>query len=142
MQACVPTCFHSVVCAASERSLIRLVTRQVTSAEPSEPAFDIPINLETASAEEWIDAFKSKFEAERSKVRELQEKLEAATECAPGDARSQKLVNDKRKLALEVQALKDANLQAPPPPPPSRTDWTRLVPPPVLTGHASSLLPY
>ena len=28
------------------------------------------------------------------------------------------------------------------PPPPSRTDWTRLVPPPVLTGHVSSLLPY
>jgi hypothetical protein len=29
---------------------------------------------------------------------------------------------------------------APPPflPPPSRTDWTRLVPPPVLTGHVSS----
>ena len=27
-----------------------------------------------------------------------------------------------------------------PPPPPSRTDWTRLVPPPVLTGHVSSLL--
>jgi dynein heavy chain 2 len=26
----------------------------------------------------------------------------------------------------------------PPPPPPSRTDWTRLVPPPVLTGHVSS----
>jgi len=25
------------------------------------------------------------------------------------------------------------------PPPPSRTDWTRLVPPPVLTGHVSSL---
>ena len=31
---------------------------------------------------------------------------------------------------------------APPPPPPSRTEWTRLVPPPVLTGHVSSLLPY
>jgi len=28
----------------------------------------------------------------------------------------------------------------PPPPPPSRTNWTRLVPPPVLTGHVSSLL--
>jgi len=28
------------------------------------------------------------------------------------------------------------------PPPPSRTDWTRLVPPPVLTGRVSSLLPY
>jgi Tfp pilus assembly pilus retraction ATPase PilT len=26
-------------------------------------------------------------------------------------------------------------------PPPSRTDWTRLVPPSVLTGHVSSLLP-
>jgi hypothetical protein len=33
---------------------------------------------------------------------------------------------------------------APPPPlpPPSRTNWTRLVPPSVLTGHVSSLLPY
>ena len=28
------------------------------------------------------------------------------------------------------------------PPPPSRTDCTRLVPPPVLNGHVSSLLPY
>jgi len=28
---------------------------------------------------------------------------------------------------------------APRPPPPSRTNWTRLVPPPVLIGHASSL---
>ena len=27
------------------------------------------------------------------------------------------------------------------PPPPFRTDWTRLVPPPVLTGHVSFLLP-
>ena len=27
---------------------------------------------------------------------------------------------------------------ASPPPPPSRTDWTRLVPPPVLTGRVSS----
>ena len=33
----------------------------------------------------------------------------------------------------------------PPPPPPSAPPpfrWTRLVPPPVLTGHVSSLLPY
>jgi hypothetical protein len=29
----------------------------------------------------------------------------------------------------------------PPPLPPSRTNWTRLVPPSVLTGHVSSLLP-
>ena len=36
-----------------------------------------------------------------------------------------------------------AGLSAPPPPPPplSRTNWTRLVPPSVLTGQASSLLP-
>ena len=32
--------------------------------------------------------------------------------------------------------------QALPPPPPSRTNWTRLVHPSVLTGHVSSLLPY
>jgi len=30
----------------------------------------------------------------------------------------------------------------PSPPTPSRTNWTRLVPPSVLTGHVSSLLPY
>jgi hypothetical protein len=30
------------------------------------------------------------------------------------------------------------SLAAPSPPPPSRTDWTRLVPPPVLIGHVSS----
>jgi len=29
--------------------------------------------------------------------------------------------------------------QARPPPPPSRTNWTRLVPRPVLTGHVSGL---
>jgi hypothetical protein len=32
--------------------------------------------------------------------------------------------------------------RAPPPPPPSRTNWTRLVPPSVLTGRVASLLPY
>ena len=30
--------------------------------------------------------------------------------------------------------------RSPPPPPPFRTDWTRLVPPPVLTGHVSQHL--
>ena len=30
----------------------------------------------------------------------------------------------------------------PPLPPPSRTNWTRLVPPSVLTRHVSSLPPY
>ena len=29
------------------------------------------------------------------------------------------------------------SLCAPPPPPPCRTNWTRLVPPPVLSGHAA-----
>ena len=32
--------------------------------------------------------------------------------------------------------------EPPPPPPPPSTNRTRLVPPPVLTGHVSSLLPY
>ena len=35
-----------------------------------------------------------------------------------------------------------ARCAAPTPPPPSRTNWTRLVPPSVLTGHVSSLLLY
>jgi len=29
--------------------------------------------------------------------------------------------------------------EPPPPPPPCRTNWTRLVPPPVLSGHVASL---
>jgi hypothetical protein len=33
-----------------------------------------------------------------------------------------------------------ARAELPPPPPPLRTNRTRLVPPPVLTGHVSSLL--
>ena len=33
------------------------------------------------------------------------------------------------------------SLYQPPPPPPSRTKWTRLVHPSVLTGHVSSLQP-
>jgi hypothetical protein len=41
----------------------------------------------------------------------------------------------------EIRPMQIAELyhvRPPPPAPPSRTDWTRLVPPPVLTGHASS----
>jgi hypothetical protein len=57
----------------------------------------------------------------------------------------QEAVARARLLAAEANLAEfHSFLQArrPPPPPPSRTDWTRLVPPPVLTGHASSLLPY
>ena len=36
-------------------------------------------------------------------------------------------------------ACRRAHLHPPPPPPPSRTNWTRLVPPSVLTGHVSHL---
>ena len=39
-------------------------------------------------------------------------------------------------------ALLEEPVSYPTPPPPSRTSWTRLVPPSVLTGHVSSLLPY
>jgi hypothetical protein len=38
--------------------------------------------------------------------------------------------------------LAELDRSLPPLPPPSRTNWTRLVPPSVLTGHVSSLLPY
>ena len=44
-------------------------------------------------------------------------------------------------LEQELQQVFKGSARKAPPPPPSRTDWTRLVPPPVLTGHVSSLLP-
>ena len=44
--------------------------------------------------------------------------------------------------ACHLQRKPEPRTRTPQTPPPSRTDWTRLVPPPVLTGHASSLLPY
>jgi hypothetical protein len=41
-----------------------------------------------------------------------------------------------RRLGLDVRAV-----GGPSPPPPSRTKWTRLIHPSVLTGHVSSLSP-
>ena len=38
-------------------------------------------------------------------------------------------------VRLLGQCMKLCMTLCPPPPPPSRTDWTRLVPPSVLTGH-------
>ena len=57
-------------------------------------------------------------------------------ETAPGVARGQRWTT----LALPTapRAPREPRAPPPPPPPPSRTNWTRLVPPPVLTG----LLPY
>ena len=49
---------------------------------------------------------------------------------APGSAHA--------RAAGQVPSEPGADVQAFIPPPPSRTDWTRLVPPPVLTGHASA----
>ena len=41
----------------------------------------------------------------------------------------------------ELRELVRGRAKVPPPPsPPSRTDWTRLVLPPILTGHVLSLL--
>ena len=56
---------------------------------------------------------------------------------APLDGKIPEKYNSRAAAAYRGELLK-----APPPPPPSRTDWTRLVSPPVLTGHVSSLLPY
>ena len=39
---------------------------------------------------------------------------------------------------VAVVAHENRRAHPPPPPPPSRTNWTRLVPPSVLTGHVSS----
>ena len=80
---------------------------------------------------------------------------------APGDLESGHPVPFASRLSFLRAALADAaagrsawvdkqlkgnpvfsRVGVPPPPPSSRTDWTRLVPPPVLTGHVSSLLPY
>ena len=48
-----------------------------------------------------------------------------------------------RELQVDPALTAQRAVRPPPPPsPPSRTDWTRLVPPHVLTGHVSSLLPY
>jgi len=86
---------------------------KVTTTAPSAPLeLELKAVDENASVEEQLEAFRAMYAAERSKVLDLQEKVENAVEGVPGDARSQKLVNDKRKLALEVQALKEANTQA------------------------------
>jgi hypothetical protein len=42
----------------------------------------------------------------------------------------------------QLAALLEAAARPPPPSPPSRTKWTRLVHPSVLTGHVSSIPPY
>jgi len=53
--------------------------------------------------------------------------------------------DDARRLRAQVsrsslccQSPRATGPARPVPPPPSRTDWTRLVPPPVLAGHVSS----
>jgi len=49
----------------------------------------------------------------------------------------------RRRGARRLRAPARVGAVAPLPPfPPSRTNWTRLVPPSVPTGHVSSLLPY
>jgi hypothetical protein len=46
------------------------------------------------------------------------------------------------RIAGGAEDGEDGPFDEPPPLSPSRTNWTRLVPPPVLTGHVSSLFPY
>ena len=47
-----------------------------------------------------------------------------------------------RREAVRRTSARRARAAAVPLPPPSRTKWTRLVHPSVLTGHASSIPPY
>jgi hypothetical protein len=55
-------------------------------------------------------------------------------EISGAEAKLRAALVQKDVLEREVRVL-------PPPPPPSRTKWTRLVHPSVLTGHVSSLSP-
>jgi hypothetical protein len=44
-----------------------------------------------------------------------------------------------KELEAAAALARAREVELPPPPPPSRTNWTRLVHPSVLTGHVSSL---
>ena len=59
-----------------------------------------------------------------------------------GSSRADSARSGSRGSAEEARAPWDYTAQDPPPPLPSRTNWTRLVPHPVLSGHVSSLAPY
>jgi len=60
----------------------------------------------------------------------------------PRGARASPPASGQSMLEIYGSAASPAGVAPPPPLPPSRTNWTRLVPLPVLTGHVSSLLPY
>ena len=47
-----------------------------------------------------------------------------------------------QKYSKSTLLSQQSQESAPPPTPPSRTDWTRLVPPPVLTGHVERFQKY
>ena len=66
----------------------------------------------------------------------MHECIAAETERAAADA-----ARGAAPSAEELKVLR-GRLPPPPPPPPSRTNWTRLVSRPVLTGHVSSLAPH
>jgi hypothetical protein len=57
-----------------------------------------------------------------------------------GEARRAALDAQLAKALEQVAAMEAGYQLLPPPPPPSRTNWTRLVPPSVLTGHVLKAL--
>jgi hypothetical protein len=72
---------------------------------------------------------------------------EAESETAAGVARKEaeqarRAAEEQRAARESAAAAEKALRQALSEARASRTDWTHLVPPPVLTGHISSLLPY
>ena len=75
----------------------------------------------------------------------------ALVEAAAARAAAEEAAARERAAAEEYQGMRAAadraaeevrGLFVASPPPPSRTDWTRLVPRPVLIGHAASFTPY
>jgi hypothetical protein len=61
--------------------------------------------------------------------------------AAPAGVRdSPALTKEEEALFALLAEVGPHDREGAPPPPPSRTKWTRLVPQPILTGHAASLL--
>ena len=97
-----------------------------------------------ARAEAEASALQTALEAERAERAAAAERAAGAEEMlAEERAAGTRTRTDARVWALDALAAKakrgELEACAPPlPPPPSRTKWTRLVHPSVLTGHVSS----
>jgi hypothetical protein len=87
-----------------------------------------------ASARAWraqLPAFLGFYQWQRARA--------AAHAAALAEAEALGASGGDEGASEELGAAAPADARSPLPPPPSRTNWTRLVHPSVLTGHVSSL---